>query len=151
MPVLDLSDALLEPTFQDYFTVQRRMETVSNGGLSTVKRSSFAANGVITMASGNELDREPEEQHQGKSIHIVTRARLTGVAPGFQPDIIVWHGDNFIVRKVEDYSGYGRGWLQVECTSVDFVDQAPSVLLGELDFSEDRNSGLLGAVTCFCL
>lgn len=150
MPSLDLSDALLEPTFQDFFTVKRRAETVSSQGFSVKIPTSFRANGVVTITSGNDLDRGPDEQHQGKSIHIVTRAQLTGVAPGFQPDIIFWHGDNFVVQKVEDYSGYGLGWLQIEATSIDFLDQAPSPYEGVFDFSNARYSGLLGAVSCSC-
>lgn len=146
MPTLDLSDSLLEPTFLDRFLVKRRAETVNQYGESTTVITQIYAYGTVDAASPNDLDRGADEQHQGKSIAIVTRFRLRGVSAGYQPDLVVWHGDSFVVAKVEDYTGYGAGWVQVECRSIDFVDEPPSAAAGALIFTLPSNSAFMGAV-----
>lgn len=149
MPSLDLSEALFEPSFLDQFVVKRRRQVMDQYGIAAITTQLIAAFGTVTTSSGNDLKRGADEQHAEKNIHIVTSFRLRGATVGYQPDLVTWHGDDFLVKKVEDYTGYGIGWVQVECASIDFMDQPPPSRAG-LDFADPNNSGLAGAVACYC-
>jgi hypothetical protein len=78
-----------------------------------------------SSSSPNDLQRVPDYQYMNKAITIYTQCALQGPAPGYQPDEILWHGSQFIVRALDDYSGYGNGWLMVIALSIDHVDPAP--------------------------
>ena len=56
---------------------------------------------------------------------IVTRLRLSMRSLGHQPDIIRWRGNNFIVRALQDYSQYRRGFVQAEASSIDSQNLPP--------------------------
>lgn len=124
MPGLDVTDAVSESSFQDSFTVERRAEGMSKGRAST-SMTTFRPNGVVAPAGNNDLERLPDDQRMMKTLVVVTQFRLRGPAPGFQPDVIVWEGDRFVVAQVEDFSGYGQGFIKAICTSMDSVDQPP--------------------------
>lgn len=150
-----MSDALLEPLFQDFFTVLRRREDITNKGRSSLTSSRFPGTmGVVTAASPNDLERLGEYQFQGSALSIVTRFKLRGIAkqanaskpdPQFQPDLVYWSGDYYTVVTVEDYSRYGSGFIQAIAVSQDFIDDAPEegISRGIMDFSNPANSGLL--------
>lgn len=122
MPQLDMSEALLEPMFQDSFIVVRRATSTNAFGETTITATSASAIGIVTIKGDEDLDRGADEQHAAKTIEVITRYPMRTATQGFQPDIVQWHGDNFIVQSIEDYSGYGKGWFDVLATSIDFLD-----------------------------
>jgi hypothetical protein len=124
MPLHDVSDAF-DPTFFDDYTVRRRTETINSLGRVVMAVQSYNTIGVVTPSSPNDLNRLPEQQYMNKAITIYTQFKIQGPAPGFQPDEIVWHGSRYIVTAVDDYAGYGRGFIMVICVSMDAVDPAP--------------------------
>jgi hypothetical protein len=127
MPTLDVNDAF-DPSFIDTFTVLRRVQVLNQYGRIDIQIQQFEADGVVVPTSPNDLQRLPDLQYMNKSISIYTQCLLQGPTPGHQPDEILWHGSQFIVRSLDDYSGYGRGFLMVICVSVDVVDPAPPML-----------------------
>jgi hypothetical protein len=42
-----------------------------------------------------------------------------------QPDQIEWHGSLYVVRLLEDYSGYGQGFVHTVAESVQSIDPPP--------------------------
>ena len=124
MPTHDVNDAF-DPSFIDTFTVLRRVQGISQFGRAVILEQTLAGFGVVVASSPNDLQRLPEMQYQNKSISIYTQMRLQGPWTGMQPDEILWHGSRYIVRALDDYSGYGRGWIMVICTSVDAMDPPP--------------------------
>jgi hypothetical protein len=122
MPHLDVSVVLLNPQFAERFTVLRRTETVSAFGKSTITPQELSAIGVITAGPDDSLTREADYQAMAKSIIVVTRFPLRGPSPGFQPDMILWHGDRFVVNLLDDYAGYGPGFVQAQADSIDTID-----------------------------
>src|SRR5580698_10692341 len=130
MPLLDLSSVLTSPMLWDTFTVNRRIQTVNNFGIATVAVQAIAGLfGVVYPSNENELKRYPDLQVQDKAITVITRFALRGETEttadpsvSYQPDIVVWGSNNFVVRKVEDWSQYGPGFLLAICTSMDLVD-----------------------------
>ena len=142
-----MSDALLEPMFQDSFGIERRAVSTNQYGETAMKIESLVSFGVVDITGSQELDRGEDQEHARKTIEIVTRFNLRPASVGFEPDLVIWHGDRYLVTRVDDYSGYGLGWYQVEATSQDFMDapQADSVF-GQFDFSQPLYSGYLA---CF--
>lgn len=161
MPSLDMSDGLLDPIFQDYFAVIRRQEIISDKGRSTIKPYRFQrVMGVVTAASPNDLERLRDYQFQGSAISIVSKFKFRGVAkevsvgqvnsanqpqPQFQPDLVFWSDDYYLVVTVEDYGRYGVGFIQTIAVSTTYIDAAPQdgIRVQSFDFSNPANSGLL--------
>lgn len=106
-------------------TINRRQEVVDQHGEVTTILTVYNSFGVVTAGPNNSLMMDAEQQHMPKSISVVTPFKLRGPAPGYQPDIITWQGDNFKITKIEDYTPYGEGWVQAEAESFDWVDKAP--------------------------
>ena len=130
MPFLDVSDALSDPMTLDSFLVHRRTETVDNFGLGKVSVEKIPQRGVVYPESLNDLARRPEAQINAKSLTVITRFALRGESKDsntnaqYQPDLVEWHTDFFVVVHVEDWSNYARGFVKATCTSIDSVDQA---------------------------
>jgi hypothetical protein len=131
MPMMDLSEVLTDPMLLDSFAVNRRTQTVDDFGIASTSTQPFAGlYGVIYPSEENELKRLPDLQIQSKAITVITMFALRGESEAasteYAPDVVVWNGDNFLVRKVEDYSNFAAGFIFAICTSTDLVDQPPA-------------------------
>jgi hypothetical protein len=125
MPMLDMRVALSNPYTIDYFTVIRRVETVNDFGESTLTTTSYPLTaGVVTAGQPSNLDRQANFQVTPKWIDIVTQFCLypeseSGAGTEYQPDLIVWRGNNYIVKTLADYSSYGLGFVSAGCAITD--------------------------------
>jgi hypothetical protein len=133
MPQIDVSDIVRDPFIAgERFTVLRRVETVSAYGQSSVAIRTYPDQiGSIVPAGDNSLVREEAYQTQAKAIQVITSFRLRGASKDqagyrYQPDIVIWKGDAFVVRSISDFSQYGAGLVQADCISIDLVDQVPA-------------------------
>lgn len=131
MPMLDVSVALTNFYTVDTFSVIRRTEVVNGFGVSTVTPATTSGlYGVLYPSNEDDLKRFPDLQIQSKAITVITRFALRGEAETegteFQPDIVAWGGDNFVVRAMDDWSQYAAGFILAICTSINLVDQPPT-------------------------
>jgi hypothetical protein len=135
MPDIDVSDLLLDPDFVgvpsqrpgfDGITVRRRQEIVNNHGRAEYAVTTFneVVASVISIAD-QAIVRGPDQMHLPQLIEVHTKFALQGPSPGYGPDFIVWNGTTFQVNKVQNHSHYGAGFIQADCSSVDFEDQPP--------------------------
>jgi hypothetical protein len=124
-PLLDVSEALVDPDLTDLFDVVRRMETINpaTGRSQQVSETTRSVVGVICAANPNDLDRLDDMQRMGRHLTLVTKFRLIGPAPGKQPDLVTWKGDSYVVKAVDPYPQYGDGFVQVILGSIDIIDQ----------------------------
>lgn len=128
MPSIDVSAALFNPSFQDTFSVTRRVQTVNNyGEAATASTVTPGVTGSVWPSQPNERRLLPDLTVTDKTITIITSFALYGEAQvagtEYSPDIVTWHGDSFLVRNVEDWSAYGAtGFVQAICSSIDVVD-----------------------------
>ena len=130
MPMMDVSVALTNPYTLDFFMVKRRLETVSSSGYSTTSENvTDVVRGVVHPAGKQDLERLPEDQRQAKTIAVITRFALRGSSQqngqNYQPDLVVWQGNNFVVVDIEDYSQYGPGFIRALCSLTDMTANAP--------------------------
>ena len=116
---------VLDPLLVEKFNIVRRAETVDAHGRTVVTPTTATGNqGVIAMNNDIETIRNafPEMEFATRVINIVTRKQLLAVVSGYQPDLVVWRGDNYLVRRVSPYPQFGDGFYEAICTSIDFVD-----------------------------
>lgn len=158
MPLIDVTQVLLDPVVAgEAFEVVRREEVVNAYGESVLTTIRLPATGSVQPTGANSLTRLDAFQTQAKTLRVITTFRLRGASKerasgdSYQPDLVYWRGDYFIVTELEDFTQYGAGMVQANCTSTDFVDDAPYQLapqVGRLDFSQANNSGLAGGIGC---
>lgn len=123
MATLDVSDVLLCPEFTDNYVIQRNAELVDDNGRSSITLSKIPSVGVVTMASGRDLQRMPDMQVLDRVIKITTKTRLQSEVKNAQPDIIVWRGDNYVVKTCDLYPQFGQGFYRALAASIDLTDK----------------------------
>lgn len=130
MGQLDVSFMVVDPLLSTCFKVYRRKDAVDNHGRSTptLVQTFPRVPGVITQEDG-ELHREKDAQTAARVINVVTRFALQGpvkdksaAATAYQPDIIEWHGTQYLVTSCEPYPNFGRGTVQAQATSMATID-----------------------------
>lgn len=128
MPTLDVSEILTDPLFSRPLTIERRIETVGNNGRATKQVSQITPKpyGVITSASDDRRILTGDAQYRADAIRVITKFRLSGPAPGREPDVIVYNSSRYVVLQIDDYSDYGVGFTSALCSSTDTLDQPPS-------------------------
>jgi galactose-6-phosphate isomerase len=133
MPEIDVTDVLLGSAVAgEEFLVQRRQEVVTQQGKGTVPNPlTFPAFGSVQPEGDNDMIREEDFDSQAHTIEVITPFRLRGdstdaAGNSFKGDIVIWKGNNYVVKRVEDYSSFGPGWVLASCTSEDFVDAPPA-------------------------
>lgn len=124
MATLDVTDVLLCSEFTDNYVIQRNAEIVDDNGRSSVTPIKIQAVGVITMASGRDLQRMPDMQFLDRVIKIATKTKLQSEVSGAQPDIIIWRGDSYVVKMCDLYPQYGQGWHRGYAASIDLTDKS---------------------------
>jgi hypothetical protein len=124
MPMIDMTDLLSDPDFSDEVLVRRRTETVSEGGVSVVVDEELTMRGIVTV-DGEPIVQDADYMHTQAVIEVHVPERLLDATTGHQPDIVVYGGQNFQVRKVSDFSRFGQGFCSAACEMVDLERAAP--------------------------
>jgi galactose-6-phosphate isomerase len=125
MPLLDVNKVLASPNFRTSFVVTRRNSGVDNHGRTSVTTTQFTVVGVINPYGDNTQERPSEYAAGHKSMVVYTPFRLRAQSQAFLPDLITYRGDDYLVRAIEDFTQYGRGFVQAYCTSQDLQDSPP--------------------------
>ena len=156
MSFLDTTDLLLDPDIAGQsFTVIRRREQVNASGQGIPAQPPEIITpvyGQITPVGDNSLLREVAFQTQQGTIQVITQFRLRGASAEpstgqqFQPDLILWHSDYYVVSTLNEFTQYGAGFHVAECIEIDYQEVPEHVHpsgTGKLDFSKPQNSDLL--------
>ncbi len=132
MPDLDVTDVILDPMFAETLTVIRRQQSINALGRVTLTTTTIspAPVGVVLAQADAALVRGPDQQTLPRllQVHTTYRLRSTGVDVSgntFQPDVIVWNGDQYVVNKIQDFSRFGVGFIQADCSSMALADHVP--------------------------
>jgi hypothetical protein len=132
MPLLDVSEVLLDPDFVDMSLVcHRQVQTVDEDNFPTNTSQDIPFAGVVTIDRSLEAKRMAAGQNINGAILIVTQFRLTqGQAPDadstrLDADIVTYNGRDYRVTFVDPYTSYGAGLVQAHCELVDFDGGIP--------------------------
>ena len=127
MPFIDVTDLLTDSFIAgENFTVYRRKENINPFGESIVTVQIEQAVGQISPTSPSNLVRDPAYSSQYKNLDVITTFRLIGAGQdistqAYQPDLVLWKGNFYIVNKVDDYTHYGAGFVQAICDAFDWT------------------------------
>lgn len=123
MPQLDVSWVVTDPMLADSFSVTRRQETIGATGRSTVTPTVFNnLVGVVTQGEPSTLQRADDSQQVPRVISIVTKFAARGAVTGYQPDLITWNGQDYLVTNCLPYNRFGAGFYEVIAASENAMD-----------------------------
>lgn len=117
MPLLDVSDILLDPDFADLaLTVTRNAQTIGDNGRATVSQRSQRFGGVVTQDAGTVFERFPDAARISGAILIHSTFKLRAAGQEYDADIVTdATGAKYTVKAIRDYSRYGAGFVVALC------------------------------------
>jgi hypothetical protein len=119
MPMLDVTDVILDPMFCQMISVTRRQQVTNSNGQVSVVTQSLNPIGVITINTPNALAQEVDYTLGKGSIIVHCTIQLydavISYGTPYQPDLINYNGNPYIVTKAYNWSQYGRGFTMSEC------------------------------------
>lgn len=126
MPLLDVSDVLLDPDFVDTTLVcHRNVQTTDEDNFPVNTPTDIPFTGVVTVDRALEAKRMAAGQNINGAILIVTSFRLTQGQPGLDADCVTYRGREYRVTFVDPYTAYGAGFVQAHCELMDFDGGTP--------------------------
>lgn len=156
MPEIDVaSEVVLDGMIAgEWFWVVRRRSWTDSDGFQQNANVRVRALGSLYPEGDNSLNREDGFQSQNKGLTVVTKFLLRDAAEdvngvNWQPDLVEWQGDTFLVKSIKDFSRYGPGFVEAACDSFNYnnnptLNSGPH--RGNLDFRQRRNSGMTGVI-----
>jgi hypothetical protein len=119
MPRLDVSRVLLDPRFCDAsLQCERYAAGVDAQGRGTTTQTLVGFAGVVTSDKGERLQRNAVGEHATNFISVITRFQLRDAGTGATADVVRWNGKRYTVIQVNDYSTYGRGFMESICEMI---------------------------------
>lgn len=123
MPQLDVSWVVTDPMLADGFSITRRQETVGPDGRPSITPTSFPnLVGVVTQSEPSTLQRDDDSQQVPRAISIVTKFAARGAVVGYQPDIVTWNGQDYLVTNCLPYNRFGAGFYEILAASENAMD-----------------------------
>lgn len=119
MPFLDVSELLTDPDFCEKISVLRRTQTIGNDGNAVESENNLYLIGVVTAGAMTNYDIDPNSERARNFITVHMKHHLFGPSNGQAADIIEWAGNQYVVRKFNNWSKYGRGFFAAECEMID--------------------------------
>lgn len=125
MPTLDLTEVLEAEEFQDTIVVYATFGVINAHGVAAETTDSGITTNAIVIPGQSNLRRADDGARVDAYIEVYTKYPLSA---GYKSDDahyrdadeIRWHGRRFSVMKVEDYSGFGSGFIKASCDLLDF-------------------------------
>lgn len=135
MPMLDVSDIVMDPDLADTFDVIQRPESVDpgTGRSSTARVVHPGIVGVVTMQDPADLMRGEDSDSAPRLIFVASTFRFRSVSTDegqqYKGDVIVWPAagqegsTEYTVIKVYPYGRYGTGITEVVAKSMNATDE----------------------------
>lgn len=113
MPLVDVSEVITDPDFNQEFTVYRKQGTWNNGRF-TINETSFTANGVLISQSNDELDITPQGSLISSKLSIWTYTVLYVTSQDGTPqegdylsDEVEFYGQRYLIQAARNLNDYG--------------------------------------------
>ena len=120
MPRLDMSVVLESVEFLDAITIKSVYANIGANGESVPATPALVNGRAIVVPGKSNLRRESDGMRVSSYIDVYTRAPLSAGGPISTTqervaDVILWHGNAYVVAAVEDYSAFGPGFFHASC------------------------------------
>jgi hypothetical protein len=119
--MINVADIVSDPDFTQPVTRIVRIESINQYGESVIESRPTAIQAIVTSPNSQELLMFPDATAYRDIIRVTTASRLNADSVGLQPDLIVYHGENYKVTVTNDYSDYG--YTRALCGLIDLQDQ----------------------------
>lgn len=119
MALLDVSEVLTDPNFQDTFSVIRSTENVDTHGRGALTQSRSLGIGVVQPASGRTMELTPDAVRTSEMLEIWTQMHLQEATDTTQADVVLWGGKQYMVQRVDAWDNWGQGYRHVVLTRKD--------------------------------
>lgn len=133
MPDIDVTDVLVSLDIAcQSFGVVRRTETVNNFGESVKGAQVFdGLFGACQPLGDNSLLREEQYTTGKNGLTVWSNFRMfnasrTLLGVTYQPDLILFDGNYYIVRLLNEWTQWGAGFTMAECIGFDYVQTPPN-------------------------
>lgn len=117
MPVLDVTEILGDPDFAQQIMVRRGVLTEDDNGRGSMSYPpDVSTSAVVVPASGYDLMRLPDAERNEEHIRVYTQFPLSiGQGPSQTADLIIFHGKQYVVTQLDDYTDFGAGFVSALC------------------------------------
>ena len=116
MPKIDVTDVLTDPDFADALMVTSSARIIQDNGRASDMALGQTNVVAVVVPAPQRLILQSDGALRDGAIEIYTTYTLTGGvkvddASGRQPDVVTWHGREYVVASVEDFSAFGAGFI----------------------------------------
>lgn len=111
-PFLDVTDVLDDPDFNEDFVLIRRKRFIDNG-VGHVIEQVHNFRGVIQPATSRTLERLNQGDWKNGGVEIWCKQRLEVNTNLVLPDEILWERNRYICTADQDWTHYGRGYIEM--------------------------------------
>jgi hypothetical protein len=118
--MIDVSEVLDDTDFTQTVTRIQRNETINQYGESVLTSVTSQIVASITSPSAQDLLRFDDSTAYKDAILVITKVRLNSASFGGQPDIIQYHGNNYIVRTTNNFNDFG--FVVAHCSLMDLQE-----------------------------
>ena len=115
MALIDISEIINDPDFQDTITLTRRTETISDYGETMLSDVSSTMNAVVQSGNGETLARNLNYAVMSDWITVYAQFDFITDGNGNYADRITWNGRSFLVKTVTDFMNWGLGYTRADC------------------------------------
>lgn len=118
--MIDMSEVLDDTDFTQTVTRIQRNETINQYGESVLTSVTSQIVASITSPTKQDLLRLPDATAYSDAITVITKVNLNSATFGGQPDIIQYHGNNYLVNVTNSYNDFG--FVVAICTLLDLQE-----------------------------
>lgn len=130
MPSIDVTSVLISLGIAaQEFSIIRRQEIVNQYGESVKTEVAIGPLvGAVQPIGERSLIREEVYSTGLNGITVWSQFPLNNVVRNagnetYQPDLVYWKGDYYVVRMQEDWTQFGAGFTKVECIGFDYAQR----------------------------
>lgn len=128
MPYIDVTDVLvsLDIACQEFYVLRRR-ETVNEHGESVKDVETIGPlTGACQPLGDNSMVREEAYTTQNNGLSVWSTFRMystsrTNDGTTYQPDLILYDGNTYLVKTLNDWTAWGAGFTQADCIAFAYV------------------------------
>ena len=121
MALIDVSEIITDPDFQDSVTLIRRTSVINSSGRNVLAESSSTVKMIVQPAKPDDLKRLPDSVRRQDAINVWYRGTLSSDAGGVYPDIVVWNSKRFQVYTADPFGNWanGTGYTEAICALIE--------------------------------
>lgn len=125
MALLDVSEVLNDPLFQEPAVLIRRREAIGDDGLTVLTEGAKPIMVVATSGDGDMLAQTPTGRTLNSTVRFYTAEAISPGQSEQSADVVLWRGRRYVAISVSDWSNWGAGFTSASCQLLDLAGGTP--------------------------